>query len=163
MEIIKAEIAHAGEIARICATGWRQTVEGKLSEEAQKQTVDEWYNLNRVKKDIAAGSYGYVAVAAGEVIGVIGGGMTAPDTGEVFVLYVDEDHRYRGTGTLLLEALTHEQKERGAVRQWVSVKEGNRRGIPFYEARGFRCRDRRTKVMDTGETQVSLRHYRELE
>ncbi|MFS0561021.1 GNAT family N-acetyltransferase [Terribacillus sp. 179-K 1B1 HS] len=162
MEIKKAETAHAAAIARICAKGWRQTVEGKLSEEAQNRTVGHWYNLERVKEDIDTGGYGYVAMAGETVVGVIGGGVTAPETGAVFVLYVEEKSRYQGTGTLLLEALTQDQKKQGARTQWVSVQEGNQLAIPFYEARGFIFLEQKTNEMDTGETQVSLRYYREL-
>ncbi|PAE17403.1 GNAT family N-acetyltransferase [Virgibacillus sp. 7505] len=162
MEIRKAEPAHAEAIAYICAKGWRQTVEGKLSKEAQKLTVEHWYNLDRVKVDINAGGYNYVAIAEEEVVGVIGGKVTAPEMGEVFVLYVDEKLRYQGTGTLLLDALTQDQKKQGARKQWVSVQEGNQLGIPFYEARGFCFQEKKTTLMDTGETQVSLRYYREL-
>ncbi|MFP7493363.1 GNAT family N-acetyltransferase [Terribacillus saccharophilus] len=162
MRIIKADLLHAEAIARICAEGWKQTVEEKLSEETQQQTIDQWYNLARVKRDIASGGYGYVAVRADEVVGVIGGSVTTPDTSEVFVLYVDEKDRYFGTGTMLLQALTQDHKQQGASCQWVSVQEGNQHGIPFYEATGFLCKEQRESVKDTGETHVILRYYREV-
>jgi N-acetylglutamate synthase-like GNAT family acetyltransferase len=122
--IIKPERKHAEVIAAICSKGWRQTVAGKLSEEYQRQNVDFWYNLARVKEEIQSGGYCYIAMIAGRVAGVIGVAMTGQVTGEVFVLYVDESVRYKCAGKLLLEALTMDQEQQGAAEQWVSVQAG---------------------------------------
>ncbi len=35
-------------------------------------------------------------------------------------------------------AITDQQRAQGEAEQWVTVIEGNDKGIPFYEARGFR-------------------------
>ncbi|UFU00081.1 GNAT family N-acetyltransferase [Radiobacillus kanasensis] len=162
ISIEKPKPEHAEMVAEICSVGWKQTVEGKLSEEYQKQTVEFWYNQERILNDMESGSYTHVALVNSKVVGVIGGAMTSSQTGEVFVLYVDETYRYKGIGRLLLEALTKQQKEKGATEQWVSVQENNQRGIPFYEARGFTFQEKKITPTDTGEEQVSLRYYRKL-
>jgi len=162
IKIIKPQLIHAEAIQYICSNGWKQTVEGVLSEEYQKQNVEQWYNLDRVQKDIEKGSYSYIAMFKSEIVGVIGGGMTKPDVSEVFVLYMEEKYRYQGIGRLLLEALTKDQIALGAKSQWVSVQEGNKRGIPFYEARGFVFQENMVNVTETGEKQVSLRYVRNL-
>lgn len=153
---------HIEAISAICSAGWKQTVEGKLSEEYQEQNVAFWYNHERIRSDMEAGYYTHVALIDSNVAGVIGGGLTSPGVSEVFILYVDEAYRYKGIGRLLLEALTELQKEQGATAQWVSVQEGNQRGIPFYEARGFKLQGKKTELTDTGEEQVSLRYSREV-
>lgn len=165
MEIVieKPVAAHAEAIAAICAKGWKQTVEGRLSEAYQKQNVAYWYNSERVKKDIEAGSYSYIALYNDAVVGVIGGGKTSATAGEIYVLYVDEDLRYKGIGKILLEGFTQQQITEGVTEQWVSVQEGNRRGIPFYEARGFSCKDKEITETETGERQVSLRYTRAID
>lgn len=160
ISIIKPDASHAEAISKICSAGWRQTVEGKLSEEHQLKNIAFWYNTERLKHDIEQGSYSHIALAGSEVAGVIGGGMTAPKVGEVFVFYMDESYRYQGIGRKLLDALTKLQIEKGATDQWVSVQEGNQRGIPFYEARGFKYREKKVEATDTGEQQVSLRYSR---
>jgi len=160
--IVKPELKHTKAIAEICSAGWKQTVEGILSEEFQRKNIDFWYNHDRVYQDIEAGSYSYVALADSKVVGVIGGGMTAPKVGEVFVFYVDESYRYRGIGKRLLEALTADQINHDATEQWVSVAEGNQYGIPFYEARGFQYQKKRVTHTDIGEKQVSLRYLRQI-
>lgn len=151
---------HIVAISGICSNGWKQTVEGRLSEEYQEQNVAFWYNHERIRSDMEAGYYTHVALIDSDVTGVIGGGMTGTGVSEVFMLYVDESHRYKGIGRLLLDALTQLQKEQGAAEQWVSVQEGNQHGIPFYEARGFKLQGEKTELTDTGEEQVSLRYSR---
>ncbi|WP_404456799.1 GNAT family N-acetyltransferase [Oceanobacillus kapialis] len=162
ISIIKPDLSHTTAISTICTAGWKQTVAGKLSEVYQNENVANWYNLERVEKDILAGSYTHVAILKSKVVGVIGGGLTVPTTGEVFVLYVAEENRYMGVGRQLLDALTAQQKEKGALEQWVSVQEDNQHGIPFYEARGFAFKNKKITTTSTGEKQVSLRYQRKI-
>ncbi|HIW11583.1 MAG TPA: GNAT family N-acetyltransferase [Candidatus Salinicoccus stercoripullorum] len=160
--IRRPEISDALRIAVICSEGWRQTVDGTMSESFQRSIISFWYTEDKVAGDIRRGSYSYVAEVNGVVAGVIGGGMTALDTSKVFVFYVDREYRYRGIGKELLAKITEGHRKRGAVCQWVSVQEGNEHGLPFYEARGFVYqRDKKTKT-ETGEVQISRRYRREL-
>jgi GNAT superfamily N-acetyltransferase len=160
ISIQKPDTTHAEAIAAICSTGWKQTVEGMLSEAYQQMNVEHWYNVARVKNDIDAGFYSFVALQQSDVVGVIGGGKTDSTRGEIYVLYVDEAIRYKGIGKKLLHALTEQQRKEGVYEQWVSVQENNHRGIPFYEARGFECRGKKITETETGEEQVSLRYAR---
>ena len=133
-----------------------------MSAEYQEENIAFWYNLHRIKKDIQAGFYSHIALIDSKVAGVIGGGMTGPGAAEIFVFYVEEDYRYQGIGRQLLNALTQMQLEKGALEQWVSVQEGNQKGIPFYEARGFLYKGKQEETTSTGEIQASLRYSREL-
>lgn len=160
--IVKPDIKHTEGIAKVCSTGWRQTVEGQLSEEYQNKNVDFWYNHGKVYDDILAGMYSYVALDNQDVAGVIGAGISKETSGEIFVLYVDETYRYKGIGRLLLEKVTIDQLSQGITKQWVSVQDGNQRGIPFYEARGFLFQHKRVSYTDTNEKQVSLRYIRHI-
>lgn len=162
VSITKPTENHIEAISGICSAGWKQTVEGKLSEKYQEQNIALWYNHERIRRDMEAGYYTHVALIDSNVAGVIGGGMTGPGVSEVFMLYVDETYRYKGIGRLLLEALTELQKEQGATEQWVSVQEDNQRGIPFYEARGFQLQGKKTEKTGTGEEQISLRYSRQI-
>lgn len=72
-----------------------------------------------------------------DVVGAGGGGLTNPNVGEVFVLYVDPGEKRRGIGTRLLEAITAQQDEQGATEQWVSIVPGNVVGLSFYRKHGF--------------------------
>ncbi|SFF57536.1 Acetyltransferase (GNAT) family protein [Halobacillus alkaliphilus] len=79
--------------------------------------------------------------------------------GELFVLYLDPDRRNEGIGTKLLETITQQQKvEYGAKEQWVSVQKGNRKAIPFYEAKGFKFRHE--KIPPQNPEYIKLRYSR---
>lgn len=137
ISIIKSGTEHAGDVSRICAEGWRQTVQGIYSEEEQDENVAYWYNFKKVTDDISDGIYTHVALVDGEVAGTIGGVMTNINSSEIYVFYIDEEFRYQGIGKKLLEAFTEEHMDNGATDQYASVQEGNDLGIPFYKARGF--------------------------
>lgn len=162
LEIRKTKVEDAERIAQICCTGWRQTVEGKLSSTFQQQTVKYWYNADKVKQDIKKGSYSYTALCDGIVAGVIGGGMTGKTRAEVYVFYIDSKYRYHGIGKALLHKLTEHQKNKGAAEQWVSVQANNELGLPFYKARGFVRQSVKETKSASGEVQVSLRMKRDI-
>lgn len=99
--------------------------------------MQHWYNVNRVREDIANGIYTHVAIADGKVAGTIGGILTEEGTSEIYVFYMDEKYRYQGIGSKLLERFTAEHVNDGATDQYASVEEDNELGIPFYTSRGF--------------------------
>lgn len=161
-DIRRPEPEDAPAIARICRNGWKQTVEGLLSRSHQHETVEFWYGEKKVMQDIGRGRYSYVAELDGAVVGVIGGGRVSVRSGEIYVFYVDEAHRYKGIGRMLLDRLTEHHRNKGLVEQCVSVQEGNRYGQPFYEARGFEYIGKKSQSTGTGEVQTSLRFRRHI-
>jgi ribosomal protein S18 acetylase RimI-like enzyme len=165
--IRRAETHDAEGIARVCAAGWRDTYHGIKEPDRIEAVIAEYYAPERIRREIAApeGWDGWiVAVEDDTVIGAGGGGMTEPGVGEIFVLYLDPTRRGEGIGTLILDAITEQQQVRGAREQWVSVEPENKKGLPFYYARGFEERGQRPE-WDTApeEGHVSLRLMRRLE
>ncbi|MBW3112454.1 GNAT family N-acetyltransferase [Bacillus sp. MCCB 382] len=142
IRILKANESHVKGIKKVCSEGYWATYKEIYAKEYIERVIEEFYNEERILKEVTTserywGGY-YVAVENGEVLGAGGGGMICETEGELFVLYLDPSRRNEGIGTLLLEAITQQQKEEfHAEKQWVSVQKGNQKGIPFYEARGF--------------------------
>ncbi|MDN7245997.1 GNAT family N-acetyltransferase [Planococcus shenhongbingii] len=166
--ICKAEPEHVKGIARVCTEGYWATYSEMFSKKYIKAVVQEFYNEKRILNEVTNsgkewGGY-FVALEDGEVIGAGGGGMIAETTGEVFVLYLDPIRRGEGIGTMLLDAITRQQKEEfGAKDQWVSVAKENQKGIPFYEAREFICCSEQPVYRSIEkENPVSLRYWRRL-
>jgi GNAT superfamily N-acetyltransferase len=162
-----AETHDAEGIARVCAAGWRDTYRGIKEPERIEAVIAKYYATERIRREIAApeGWDGWiVAVEDDAVNGAGGGGMTEPGVGEIFVLYLDPTRRGEGIGTLILDAITEQQRAQGAREQWVSVEPENTKGLPFYYARGFEVRG---KLPEWGtapeEGRVSLRLMRRLE
>jgi GNAT superfamily N-acetyltransferase len=135
--IRRAEAHDAEGIARVCAAGWSNTYRGIKEPDRIEAVIAEYYTPERISREIAApeGWDGWmVAVENDTVIGAGGGGMTEPGVGEIFVLYLDPPRRGEGIGTLLLDAITEQQRVQGAREQWVSVEPENTKGLPFYYA-----------------------------
>jgi ribosomal protein S18 acetylase RimI-like enzyme len=128
-------------ICEICSTAYAVTYRDLLPAGYIERTIRDFYNADRVGREVHAeppGWYGYQVVEErGRVLGAAGGGITAPGVGELFVIYLDPAQRGRGLGTLLLDHVTAQLRSGGAREIWASVTPGNEKGIPFYEARGF--------------------------
>lgn len=160
-----ATAADVEAICRICAEGWRDTYRGLRSEAEIESVIGEFYVPERVSPELAPAPPGWggwlvAEDRAGEVIGAGAGGMTGPAVGELFVLYVDPARQRQGAGRALLDAITERQRTLGAREQWVSVEDNNRKGIGFYESRGFVPAGTRPAYELSGE---SLRYMRTLD
>ncbi|BAB04185.1 GNAT family N-acetyltransferase [Halalkalibacterium halodurans] len=161
-----AKKQHVEGIVRVCSEGYRQTYRETYSTEYMERVIREFYDYERIEKELKVSQeWGgwFVAIDDGQVIGAGAGGLTADHVGEIFVLYMDPVRRGEGVGTELLEAITAQQKEFGAMEQWVSVAKGNEKGIPFYEAKGFICIDEKKSYATTEEeAYTSLRYKRSI-
>ena len=163
----RAEPDDAEGIARVCAEGWRDTYDGIYEPERIESAIAEYYTPERIAGEIAApenwdGWFAAVHEDTDTVVGAGGGGMTGPGVGEVFVLYLDPARRREGIGSLLLDAITEQQRAHRAHEQWVSVDPDNAKGLPFYFARGFDVRGERPAWGTAPEGRVSLRLMRQL-
>jgi len=162
-----AEPGDADGIARVCAEGWRDTYAGIYPAEQIEAVIAEYYAPARIAGEIATPQDwdGWlVASDDGAVVGAGGGGIVGSGVGEIFVLYLDPARRRKGIGTLLLEAITQQQLAQGACEQWVSVARENEKGLPFYEAQGFRVAGERPAWgFEPEDGRVSLRLVRTLE
>jgi GNAT superfamily N-acetyltransferase len=146
IHVRKANLNDVKDICRICSDGWRDTYQHIYSQAYIERTIAEFYNPERVEREIeqSDGWDGWlVAEQDGIVAGAGGGGLTSTGVGEIFVLYVDSRMRGQGIGTALLAAITDQQRRQGANEQWVSVEAKNEKGLPFYEARDFVHREKR--------------------
>jgi GNAT superfamily N-acetyltransferase len=68
-------------------------------------------------------------------------------------LVVHEDHRRRGFGAALVQAVEDAARERGCFRIELTTRTGRGEAIPFYTALGYTDRPHRfVKALDSGET-----------
>ncbi|WP_249777632.1 GNAT family N-acetyltransferase [Paenalkalicoccus suaedae] len=147
MDIRLARLEDAEGIVRVCTDAYRHTYPGIIAASHIEKTIKEFYNLERVEREITdvsdAWNGWFVAVDNGQVVGAAGGGFTADSVAELFVIYLDPARKREGIGSRLLTAVTDDQRARGAKEQWVSVQKYNDMGIPFYEAVGFEYQEER--------------------
>jgi GNAT superfamily N-acetyltransferase len=165
IHIHKANPSHVQGIKKVCSEGYWATYRDIYTKEYIERVIKEFYNHERIMEEVTKsdrhwGGY-FVAIENEEVIGAGGGGMIGETDGELFVLYLDPTRRNEGIGTLLLDAITQQQKEElHASKQWVSVQKGNQKGIPFYEAKGFVYEHEQPVYGNKEEDYQSLRYSR---
>lgn len=166
IHIIKAKPNHVAGISKVCSDGYWATYRETHTEMYIKGIIKEFYNPERILKEVSVtsrewGGY-FVALEGNEIIGAGGGGMIEATSGEIFVLYLNPTRRNEGIGTMILDAITKQQKEEfNATEQWVSVAKGNQKGIPFYEAKGFILNHERDgHGIVEGKKYTSLRYCR---
>lgn len=166
IEVKRGLPEHVEGISRVCIEGRQDAIAGIKSAENLRRNNKIFYNHDRINRELdeADGWDGYfVALDDGIVVGAIGGGMVDDDKSEIYVLYLDPERRGEGIGTQLLNHLTEIQRNKGTKEQWVSTLKGNDKGIPFYEAKGFRfVRERGAYGNVEGEDYISLRLRRDI-
>jgi ribosomal protein S18 acetylase RimI-like enzyme len=153
--------AHQHDVAAIvdiCTRAYAATYRDLLPASYLDRMLAEFYQPAQVSGRIAPAPPGWlgfqVVAEADRVLGVAAGGITGPGTGELHVIYLDPDERGRGLGTLLLDRITEQIRERGATEMWVAVVAGNDLAVPFYEARGFTIQGKRRAYGSTDAEDV---------
>jgi ribosomal protein S18 acetylase RimI-like enzyme len=127
-------------ICRVCAAGWRDTYRLTHAAADIEATIAEFYVLERVRSEIAAGPgwWGWVvAEADGRVAAAGGGGPAEAGACELYVLYVEPHLQRRGLGSAVLAYVTKQARADGAATQRVAVAPDNAKGIGFYRRHGF--------------------------
>ncbi len=81
-------------------------------------------------------SYWLVAVEDGEVVGYIGSQSVLGES-DMMNVAVHPDHRRRGIAEMLVNALSHDLKERDNVCLTLEVRVSNKPAIALYEKLGF--------------------------
>lgn len=165
IEIIKAKKEHVKGIVKVCREAQWATYRELYSKDYIEHIIQTYYTEERVLKEVLETSFEwggwFVAIDEGEIVGACGGSMINEKESEIYVLYLKPNRRNEGIGSKLLEAVTKQQVELGATKQWVSVAKGNEKGIPFYEARGFTFqREEDSYEKMDGEFYTSLRYFR---
>lgn len=142
MKIRKAGLEDWQVLQNICRESWLSTYQDIYPQAYIDRVFDQFYGQERLEKDLTEISpawNGYwLAEKDGQALGCIGGGMSEDGTANIYVLYVLPQAQRQGIGHALVQTLTDYQKaEYQAEKQAVTVTEGNKIGIPFYEKEGF--------------------------
>ena len=151
MRIRAAVLADAASMARVHVDSWRKTYPGIVPAEylaslSYRKRESVWADI------LAAGrpdeSNFVVETGDGEIVGLAGGGPeregNAAYRGELYAVYLLEEHQRAGLGRRLVSAVTRRLLSDGLRSMLVWVLEDNRPACRFYEALGGTIVDRTT-------------------
>jgi len=149
-EIREATAEDAPGIQRVARAAWHATYDDILGPERVTETVDAWYDPDRlVEDDVRDSDRPFVVAVRPPEAAIVGFAEAAVDeddeAGEedgtddwhLYRIYVHPDVWGDGIGSALLEAIEGSFRERGVETLRVSVLAGNDVGVSFYESRGF--------------------------
>lgn len=157
LTIREAIATDAPAVQRVARAAWHAVYDDIVGPAEVDETVDSWYDPDRlVADDVAAddrpflvaerehpsssggqGEGGGAAAAAGVVGFAEAAAGDDPGVWQLYRLYVHPDSWGEGIGTALLEGVEAAVAERGVERFRVEVHADNEVGVGFYEARGF--------------------------
>ncbi|MFO7299602.1 MAG: GNAT family N-acetyltransferase [Actinomycetes bacterium] len=130
--------ATPADVAAICSFG-ESYIEDHyaplIGPEAARAQVVDWWNRDRIEAAVGAG-YVVVAEDGGELVGVGQRGRYG-DHHVVYKLYVHPEHRGRGIGSMLLDAIISRLPS-DATRLYIEHFAANARAGEFYEREGYR-------------------------
>lgn len=84
----------------------------------------------------------FVACEEDSILGYCGVVMAA-DEGDITNVAVDEAHRQKGVGSMLVQELICRTRERGVTKLFLEVRESNVKARALYEKQGFEQNGRR--------------------
>lgn len=151
MDIRPAELADVPALRSIARRSWER--DPALTRETATESVEEWYDEERLREDVATGDVLVLVAVAEDVVG-FSHSIIDPPVGTVLRLYVDPDRRREGIGSRLLERTRRELAGRGIDHVQAMVLAANDPGTEFYRADGF-------EQVSTGETVIGGETYPE--
>lgn len=129
----------AEAIQRVARASWHAAYDSILGADVVDETVDSWYDPERLVADDVRDDSRPFFVA--EVDAVVGFAEAAPaeddETYHLYRIYVHPNHWGRGIGRSLLDRLERTLRDRGAERLRLQVLADNDVGVEFYETTGF--------------------------
>ncbi|WP_441249355.1 GNAT family N-acetyltransferase [Kitasatospora sp. McL0602] len=141
LELRPAVAAEAAEISMLLARAWRENYAEFLGGYRTERLIARYCAVERISAEIGATGAGdgwlgwLIARTEGELAGAGAGGITTVGSGEVYTLCTSPDHKE--VGAALIDAVTRQQRERGAAEQWVAVYGPEDPMYPFYAGQGF--------------------------
>ena len=151
IQIRAAQPVDAGPIARVHNASRRTTYAGIMPADYLANLSDEDWEA-RWNEYLLPGRFASTTLVAetgdGEIIGFVSGGPERLDDpayrGEIYAVYLLQDHQRRGVGQRLFTAIVQELQHNGFASMMVWVSEDNARACRFYESMGGELLGRRT-------------------
>ncbi|WP_135826900.1 GNAT family N-acetyltransferase [Halorussus ruber] len=161
-----AETGDVADVRRVARESWHAAYDDLLGPEPVESVVDEWYDLNQLRRSVERDD-GVFLVAESEeengstVVGFAQGVLAEDEAAELPRIYVHPDYWGEGAGSAMLERVESWLTDRGAERLRLIVLADNEVGNAFYESNGYRTVGSRESEF-AGETYAEYVREKEL-
>lgn len=160
MDIRQATADDIGEIRRVARESLAESYGHALDHDLIDSVIERWYDSEDLAEDLAdEETHFVVAEEDGEVTGFVQSYVVSRREviGEIDWLHVAPDHRGKGIGADLLEALERELLSAGVERLEGAVLVANEMGTGFYDDHGFTAAGER--IINIGGKDFAERVY----
>jgi len=172
LTIRPAETGDVADVRRVARESWHAAYDDLLGPEPVESVVDEWYDLNRLRRSVERDDGVFLVAETGEdesddaesdpeVVGFAQGVLAEDEAAELPRIYVHPDYWGEGAGSAMLERVEDWLTDRGAQRLRLIVLADNEVGNAFYENRGYRTVGSRESEFG-GETYTDYVREKEL-
>jgi ribosomal protein S18 acetylase RimI-like enzyme len=137
--------ADYSEITAISVQVWQQAYKGIIDQAVLDQISFESRLQGRINRAGKEGSHSIVAVDGTKIVGFCDFGASRHlkyGKGEIYAIYVLQEHQKSGVGTMLLEQAMSRLEEKQLVPYFVFALEQNITAQKFYERLGFQLTDK---------------------
>ena len=136
MQFRKADNSDIPVIQQIAEKTWRPTYGHILTEEQTLYMLDLMYSSEVLQKQIGSTIDFYLAMNGQETLGYFSIELTEPNKMKLHKIYLDPDHKSKGTGSQIIEFIKQIALETGVKHIELNVNKYNS-AVHFYEKMGF--------------------------
>ncbi len=150
IEILPATEKDLATIAALAGVIWREYYPAIISREQIEYMLAKMYSLETLREEIEKGVHYECLFVAGKISGFASfGPEDEPHVFKLHKLYLPQEQRSRGLGSLLLRHSEDEMRRLGARELCLNVNKQNTKAIAAYQRNGFRISD--SVVVDIGQ------------
>ncbi len=136
MQFRKADNSDIPVIQQIAEKAWRPTYGHILSEEQTMYMLDMMYSNEVLQKQMDSNIEFYLAVGEHQPLGYFSFEITKPEQMKLHKIYLDPDHKSKGTGSQIIEFVKQYALQAGVKHLELNVNKYNS-AVQFYEKLGF--------------------------
>ena len=136
MQFRKADISDIPVIQQIAEKAWRPTYGHILSEEQTLYMLDMMYAAETLQKQMESSIAFYLVIDAQQTLGYFSFEITEPDRMKLHKIYLDPEHKSKGTGSRIIEFVKQYGMQAGVKQLELNVNKHNS-AVQFYEKLGF--------------------------
>ncbi|MFB6174906.1 MAG: N-acetyltransferase family protein [Candidatus Nanohalobium sp.] len=135
MTVRHADHEDIEEIREVARESWQDTYSGIIPEETIEGIVNDWYSTKDLRQQVKEPIF-FVAEVEGRIAGYVHASVKGEEA-HLHRLYLRPSNQGEGLGSALYDRAEKEIVDRGGKVVKLEVMSENRKGLGFYQYKGF--------------------------